>query len=165
MSKDDKLPCLHNFILHEAQIIFFDHIRAVIFDEHELRSLQSLLRDYGSIISWYGSSTSGVKSFYITDQGPGKTNMRRLMKSKKKEKNIQSKVRKNGLIWTKWHNLMQYSNYLCRIFATIVIKIKVKWMTLYYQADNKMGLLGTTAGKICSKNILNWRFNYTWWPF
>ena len=50
---------------------------------------------------------------------------------------------------------MQYSNYLCRIFATIVIKIKVKWMTLYYQADNKMGLLGTTAGKICSKNILN----------
>jgi len=47
----DRLPYLHNVTLCEAQIIFFDHIRAVIFDEHELSSLQSLLQDHGSIIS------------------------------------------------------------------------------------------------------------------
>ena len=38
MSEDDKLPYLHNVTLREAQTIFFDHITAVIFDEHELRS-------------------------------------------------------------------------------------------------------------------------------
>jgi len=51
MSEDDKLSCLHNVTLCEAQTIFFDHIRAIIFEEHELRSLQRLLLDYGSIIS------------------------------------------------------------------------------------------------------------------
>jgi len=67
MSEDDKLSYLHNVTLREAQTIFFDHIRAVIFEEHELRSLQSLLRDYGSIISRYGFPTSGVKSSYIKE--------------------------------------------------------------------------------------------------
>lgn len=47
--------------------MFFDHVRAVIFKEHELRSLQSLLRDYNAIISRYGFPTSGVKSSYIKD--------------------------------------------------------------------------------------------------
>jgi len=65
MSEDDKLPYLHNVTLREAQTIFFNHIRAVIFEEHELRSLQSLLRDYGSIISRYSFPKSGVKSSYI----------------------------------------------------------------------------------------------------
>jgi len=67
MSEDDKLPYLHNVTLCEAQTIFFDHIRAVIFEEHELRSLQNFLRDYSSIISQYGFPTSGVKSFYIKE--------------------------------------------------------------------------------------------------
>jgi len=67
MSEDDKLPYMHDVTLREAQTIFFDHVRAVIFDEHELRSLQSLLRDYGCIISRYGFPTSGVKSSYIKD--------------------------------------------------------------------------------------------------
>jgi len=67
MSEDDKLPCMHNVNLREAQTIFFDHIRAVIFDEHELRSLQSLLRDYNSIISRYGFPTSSIKSSFIKD--------------------------------------------------------------------------------------------------
>ena len=57
---------MHNVTLREAQIIFFDHVRTVVFVEHELRSLQSLLRDYGSIISRYGFPTSG-KSSYIKD--------------------------------------------------------------------------------------------------
>lgn len=67
MSEDDKLPRMHDVTLREAQTIFFDHIRTVIFDEHELRSLQSLLRDYRTIISQYGFPTSGVKSSYIKD--------------------------------------------------------------------------------------------------
>lgn len=65
MSEDDRLSRMHNVTLQEAQTIFFDHIRMVIFNEHELRSLQSLLRDYNSIISRYGFPTSGVKSSYI----------------------------------------------------------------------------------------------------
>ena len=67
MSEDDKLPRMHNVNLREAQTIFFDHIRTVIFDEHELRSLQSLLKDCSSIISRYGFPTSGFKSFLIKD--------------------------------------------------------------------------------------------------
>ena len=53
MRDDDKLPLMNNVSLREAQTIFFDHIRAIIFEEHELRSLQSLLRDYSSIVSRY----------------------------------------------------------------------------------------------------------------
>jgi hypothetical protein len=67
MSEDDKLPRMQNVTLREAQTIFFDHTREVVFEEHELRSLQSLLRDYRSIISRYGFPTSGIKSSYIKD--------------------------------------------------------------------------------------------------
>ena len=67
MSEDDKLPQMHNVTLREACTMFFDHIRSVIFEEHELRSLQSLLRDYSSIVSRYGFPTSGIKSSYIKD--------------------------------------------------------------------------------------------------
>ena len=65
MSEDDKLPHMHNVTLREAQTMFFNHIRRVIFEEHELRSLQSILRDYSSLISQYGFPTSGVKSSYV----------------------------------------------------------------------------------------------------
>ncbi len=65
MSEDDKLPHMQNVTLREARTILFDHIRRVIFQEYELRSLQSLLQDYTSIISRYGFPTSGVKSSYI----------------------------------------------------------------------------------------------------
>ena len=41
--------------------------RSVIFDEQGLRSLQSLLQDYKTIIARYGFPTSGVKSSYIKD--------------------------------------------------------------------------------------------------
>ncbi len=47
--------------------MFFNHIRTVIFEEHELRSLQSHIGDYNFIMSRYGFSTSGVKSSYIKD--------------------------------------------------------------------------------------------------
>ena len=61
MTEDEKLPRMQSVTLREAQTIFFDHVRADIFQEHELRSVQSLLRDYGSIISRQGFPTSGVK--------------------------------------------------------------------------------------------------------
>jgi len=67
MSEDDKLPRMHNVNLREAQSIFFDHIRTVIFEEHKLRSLQSLLTDYNSIISRYGFPTSAARSSFIKD--------------------------------------------------------------------------------------------------
>lgn len=67
MTEDDKLPHMHNVTLREAQTMFFNHIRKIIIEEHELRSLQSLLQDYSSIISRYGFPTSGVKSSYIKD--------------------------------------------------------------------------------------------------
>ncbi|CAB1439848.1 unnamed protein product [Pleuronectes platessa] len=67
MSEDDKLPLMHNVTLREAQTMFFDHVKTVIFVEHELRSIQSLLHDYTSIISGYGFPGSGVKSSYIKD--------------------------------------------------------------------------------------------------
>ena len=57
---------MHNVTILEAETMFFDHIRA-IFKEHELRLLQSFLRDYRSIISRYGFPTSGVQSSYIKD--------------------------------------------------------------------------------------------------
>ena len=56
MSEDDKLPQMQNITYREVQTMFIDHTRKVIFEEHELRSLQSLLRDYGSIISQFGSN-------------------------------------------------------------------------------------------------------------
>ena len=67
MCEDDKLPRMHNVIHCEARTIFFDYIRTVNFEEHELRSLQSFLRDYNSNISRYGFPTSGVKLSYIKD--------------------------------------------------------------------------------------------------
>jgi len=65
--EDDKLPQIHNVTLREALTTFFDHIRGVIFEEHELRSLQSLFRDYSSIVSRYSFQTPGIKSSYIED--------------------------------------------------------------------------------------------------
>ncbi|KAL8590504.1 hypothetical protein ACOMHN_010940 [Nucella lapillus] len=67
LSEDDKIPCMQNVSRREAQTMFFDYVRTVIFQEHELRSLQSLLQDYNAIVSRYGFSTSGVKSSFIKD--------------------------------------------------------------------------------------------------
>ena len=67
MTDIGKLPRMNNVTLSEAQTIFFDHIRTVICQEHELRSLQSLLRDYSSTLSQYDFPTAGVKSSYIKE--------------------------------------------------------------------------------------------------
>ena len=67
LSEDDKMPLMQSVTFREAQTIFFDHVRVVIFQEHELRSLQSLLSDYQLIVSKYGFATDGVKSSYIKE--------------------------------------------------------------------------------------------------
>ena len=67
MSEDDKLPQMQSITYREVQTMFFDHTWKVIFEEHELRSLQSLLRDYCSIISQFGFPTSGIRSSFIKE--------------------------------------------------------------------------------------------------
>ena len=67
MSENDKLPQMQNITYREVQTMFLYHTRKVIFEEHELRSLQSLLRDYCSIISQFGFPTSGIRSSFIKE--------------------------------------------------------------------------------------------------
>ena len=67
MSEDDKLPQMQNITYREVHTMFFDHTRKVIFEEHEIRSLQSLLQDYCSIISQFGFPKSTVRSSFIKE--------------------------------------------------------------------------------------------------
>ena len=53
--------------LSEARNLFFRHVDSVIFNEHEIRSLQSLLADYKRIVSDYGYPVGDVKSTYLKD--------------------------------------------------------------------------------------------------
>lgn len=63
---DDVTQHLQDVNLREAQAIFFDHVRQVIFQDHTFRTLQSLLEDYKRIISNHGHE-SKVKSSYVKD--------------------------------------------------------------------------------------------------
>ena len=47
--------------------MFFRHIDSVIFEEHEIRSLQSLLSDYRHIIGDYGYQVGDIKSAYLIE--------------------------------------------------------------------------------------------------
>ena len=58
---------LQNIYLSEARTLFFRHVDSVIFNEHEIRSLQSLLADYKRIISDFGYPVGDVKSFFLKD--------------------------------------------------------------------------------------------------
>ena len=51
--------------LQEARGVFFKHVDNVIFVEHEIRSLQSLLNDYKHIVGDYGYSVGEMKSSYL----------------------------------------------------------------------------------------------------
>ena len=50
----------------EAQTIFFQHVQHVIFEDHEIRTLQGLLVDYNRIVTNHGHS-SIVKSGYLKE--------------------------------------------------------------------------------------------------
>ena len=52
--------------LREAQALFLYHVRQVVFQEHELRALQSLLNDYTRITSDYGHNST-VKSSFLKE--------------------------------------------------------------------------------------------------
>lgn len=61
---EDSIQHLQRVNLREAQVLFFHHVRQVIFRDHEIRTLQSLLHDYNRIISNHGHN-SIVKSSYL----------------------------------------------------------------------------------------------------
>ena len=47
--------------------MLIDHARQVIFCDHEIGTLQGLLRDYKSILGTYGLLTLGMKSSYVKE--------------------------------------------------------------------------------------------------
>ena len=53
--------------LSEARSLFFRHVDTVIFKEHEIRSLQSLLDDYKCIVTDYGYPVGAIKSSYVKE--------------------------------------------------------------------------------------------------
>ena len=59
--KKDAAMHLHNVNLTEARSTFFKHVDDVIFTEHEIRSLQSLLDDYKRIVGDYGYAVGEMK--------------------------------------------------------------------------------------------------------
>jgi len=67
--KDSSLENMHhqNVRMSDARILFFKHVESVIFKEHEIRSLQSLVSDYKRIISDYGFVAGDVRSSYVKE--------------------------------------------------------------------------------------------------
>ena len=50
MSVEEKLPLMHDVSYREAQTMFIDHVHQVVFVDHEIITLQGLLREYKSIM-------------------------------------------------------------------------------------------------------------------
>ena len=64
LSDEDRIH-LQNVSLIEAKYLFFRHLQQVIFEEHEIRFLQSLLKEYMTIMENYNHSAYGVKSSFL----------------------------------------------------------------------------------------------------
>ena len=58
---------LQNVSLLDARSLFFRHVDDVIFNQNEIRTLQSLLLDYKSIVSNHGYDVGDIKSSYLKD--------------------------------------------------------------------------------------------------
>ena len=54
MSVEEKLPLMHDVTYREAQTMFIDHVRQVVFVDYKIITLQGLLREYKSIMGTYG---------------------------------------------------------------------------------------------------------------
>ena len=67
MSVEEKLPLMHDVTYREAQTMFIDHVRQVVFVDHEIITLQGLLREYKSIMGTYGLPNLGVKSSHVKE--------------------------------------------------------------------------------------------------
>ena len=53
--------------LSDCRSLFFRHIDDVIFDQHEICTLQSLLQDYKSIVTNHGYPVGDIKSSYLKE--------------------------------------------------------------------------------------------------
>ena len=67
MSAEEKLPLMHDVTYREAQTMFIDHVRQVVFVDHEIITLQGMLREYKNIMGTYGLPNLGVKSSYLKE--------------------------------------------------------------------------------------------------
>ena len=67
MSVEEKLPLMHDVTYRETQSMFIDHVRQVVCVDHEIITLQGLLREYKSIMWTYGLPNLGVKSSYVKE--------------------------------------------------------------------------------------------------
>ena len=67
ISVEQQHNLLNDVTFREAQTMFIDHARRVIFEDHEIRTLQGLLHDYKTIVGTYGFPTTGVKSSYMKE--------------------------------------------------------------------------------------------------
>ena len=56
-----------NVQLKEAHNVFFTRVQIIIFEEHEIRTLQGLLADYKIIVGNYGYQVESTKPSYIKD--------------------------------------------------------------------------------------------------
>ena len=56
---------LHNVSLSEVKEMFYHHVGTIVFEQHELRTLQSLLADYVRILQNFGLDGSAIKSSTI----------------------------------------------------------------------------------------------------
>ena len=63
---DENTEHLQHVNLREAKEIFLHHVRQVIFEDHEIRTLQGLLMDYKRITSNYGYYST-VKSSFLKE--------------------------------------------------------------------------------------------------
>ena len=64
LSDEDHIH-LQNVSLIEAKYLFFRHVQKVIFEEHEIRTLQSLPEEYVTIMENYNHIAYGVKSSFL----------------------------------------------------------------------------------------------------
>ena len=56
-----------NINIDDARNLFFGHVDKVLFQEREIRSLQSLLSDYKLIVGDYGYDVGNIKSSYLKE--------------------------------------------------------------------------------------------------
>ena len=61
------MQCTCKMYVFLRQEFFFRHVDSIIFNEHEIRSLQSLLAHYKRIVSDYGYEVGDVKSSYLKE--------------------------------------------------------------------------------------------------
>ena len=64
LSEEDRMHLLNVYLI-EAKHSFFRHVQKVIFEKHEIRTLQSLLKEYMTSMEIYNLSAYGVKSSFL----------------------------------------------------------------------------------------------------